>query len=352
MRAVLSLLLLVPGAYVDAAGPAPSFDVRSTLNSARELAGQNLLPAVRGADQSVYEYRLEAYPKDRGECPESAKRLADSFAAASGAETLGAVCLEDTSRGYTIAVQYRAEKKLRSVSTSGHPPIFPDAGWTSREACRGALGEETRRFERNTGLKSAAAYCFQNMFADADEWAMRIDAFGSADKAPHLGGAYVFGKVLGHSKQSFLAAIGDGMRRKGFDVSFVRYRASLAYGEIGVLYYASDRVRLKSVEYAKLASAEQCAEQLGLARAALPAAGEIISYCGAQSVSGNYEVSYMFAGEARATTPHYKRYDSYEACMAERGPELEHFRGQGRSVVGALCGRTGKDWRITFLNGK
>jgi len=352
MRAVISFVLLVSGSYAIAAQPAPSFDVHSILNTARDRASQNLLPPLKGADQGVYEHVFKAYPKETGDCPESAKKIAANFAAATGAETLGAVCLEDTKRGFTIAVQYRGEARLNVVSTAQRASIFPSAGWKSKQECNAALEEEVARFERNTGLTSVVSYCFQSEFARRDEWEMRVEGFGNAQVAPHLSGAYVFGKVLGHSKSSFLGAIKEGMQRKGLDVSFVRFRSSMAYSEIGALYYAPTRLRFENIEYAKLANAEQCQAQLGLARAALGDAQELISYCGAMSITGNYEVSYLYAGAARETTSHYKKFDSYEACMAEREPTLEHFRGQGRSVVGALCGRTDKTWKIVFLNGK
>ena len=353
MRSTLSsVLVLLSASSVRAVSPAPNFDSRAFLNTAREAVSQNPMPELRGADQQVLEHVFRSYPKDRGECPESARKIAADFAAATGAETLGAVCLADGPRGFTIAVQYRAGGKLPLVSTMGRPSVSPSAGWESKQACEAALEEETARFKRNTGLTPAASYCYQEEYARKDEWTMRIDGFGTALSSPQLGGAYVFGKVLGHSRASFLAELRSGLERSGLDVSFVRYRASMAYGEIGVLYYAPERVRLESVEYAKVADAAQCAEQLDLARAALTDANEAISYCGAMSVTGNYEVSYLFAGNARKTTSHYKKFDSYASCMADRESELEHFRGQGRSVVGALCGRTDAGWGIVFLNGK
>lgn len=352
MRAILSLLLLFAASNSFAAQAAPAFDVRSVLNTARERASQNLLPVVAGGDQGVFEHLFKSYPKERGACVDSARQIAAQFAAATGAETLGAVCLADGPRGFTIAVQYRASGKLPLVSTMGRPSVSPSAGWESKQACEGALEEETARFKRNTGLSPAASYCYQEEFARKDEWTMRIDGFGTARSAPQLSGAYVFGKVIGHSRASFLAEIRSGLERSGLDVSFVRYRASMAYGEIGVLYYAPERLRLESVEYAKVAEAAQCAEQLELARAALPDANEAISYCGAMSVTGNYEVSYIFAGAARKTTSHYKKFDSYSSCMAARESELDHFRGQGRSAAGALCGRTDNGWGIVFLNGR
>ncbi len=350
MRAVLSLVLLGLGSYSFAAQAAPSFNVGSILNTARERAAQNLLPPVKGADQDVFDHVFRSYPKDRGTCEASAKKIAADFAAATGIETLGAVCMDETDQGFDIAVQYRAASKIKAVSTAQNRGIHPASGWESKQECEDALEAESARFTKNTGLKPAAAYCHQERFPRRDEWTMRIESLGDARLSPQLTGAYVFGKVLGHSRSSFLDAIKAGMVKQGFDVSFVRYRASMAYGEIGVLYYGTERIRMESVEYVKLAEKEQCEEQLGLARAALGDSGELISYCGAMSITGNFEVSYLFAGTPRSSLQHYKKYDSYAACMAARVPTLENFRGQGRSVVGALCGRTERDWRVVLLN--
>jgi len=324
--------------------------VKRLIDTARKTT-QTVPTPKSVTDQGIYEHAFEGVPKDIGPCPEVASRLGRSFSAATGAKVQGAVCLDQNAQGFKIAVRYHSTTPLEPVTTTDPGSIYSDAGYTSREDCRQALADEKARFESHTGLKSAAAYCTQGRFARDDEWTLNITGFGKAQVSPRLDGTFVFGRVKGFSKDSFLSTVKTSLTDLGNDVSFVKLKPSIGYSELSVLYYGHERLRLDVSELAKLDTLEHCEEQLALARQALPEETTVVSYCASMQVGMPFEVTFMFPTREHGTAEAaYETHDTYESCMGAREQMAEYYRGTGREVSGALCSRQNGSWRVMLLD--
>ncbi len=351
-----SFAVLVLAAAVPAASAATiDFDrgagLRPGLETFRQAGRGDGVPAPKDS-AGYFDYEIASYPAEGGTCPAAAARLGADFTRITGVKA-EASCKDVNERGYVITVRYQAAEALTLVSTArAGSGAYGYADYRSKADCQAALPAEKDRFQRNTGLAPVVSYCLREEYAPEDAWAMRIDAFGDAARAPYLDGVFLFGRILDLSEARFLDAVRGGLSGLGADVSSVRITPSLGYSQLAVLYYAKERQRMELGQAAKVMTRGQCAEQLGLARAALgTASSALLSYCASTIALTPYEVDVLSAGPAAPAAGNaYERYDSYEACMKDRPRMEDYYRGQlGGRVLGALCGVTDGVWRAVIL---
>lgn len=330
----------------------------ATLEFDRGLPSLPLLRSIKEApvppaaqdDAGYFEYELKAYPAEGETCPAAAARLGKEMARITGLKSVDGRCADVSDKGYAITLRYQAPERLNLVSTTraGSGAYgFPD--YASKAECSAAVAGEKERFARNTGLTPLVAYCLAEEYSSG--WTLRVDGFGTADRAPHLDGTLIFGRILDLSEAQFLSAVRGGLARLGADVSVAKVRPSMGYAEVTVLYYAKERNRLETVEAAKVLTRAQCDEQLALAKRAVGSGSNtLLSYCGSTIAMAPFEVDVLTAGGGAAASNAYEHYATYEACMAGRSKMEEYYRGQlGAAVVGSLCGVEEGVWHAVIL---
>lgn len=285
-------------------------------------------------------YKLFGYPKDTGNCHEAAAQVGEAFARITGVEVIESLCEKATSYGYNLLIQYRREKPLPFVSTGADTPSLSSRGvFDKEEECRAAIATEREHFALVTGLTPVVAYCHEEKYTSDHPWLVRIDAFGEPLVRPRYDDGLIFGQILQWKESDFLAAIKAQLVVQGVDVRFVRFHGSGGMGNVTMMYYSKERVRLDVQEAAKLDKKEQCFEMLEAFGSLLQGySTPLLSFCTAQFIGG-YEVTGIFPRSMKLTLmTGPEEYKTYEECRDDRARLLEYYQKTlKRPTVGVLC---------------
>ena len=164
----------------------------------------------------------------------------------------------------------------------------------------------------------------------------------------------VFTRPDGMTRAAFLGGIEEKLRAQGVAVRFVSWTPVSGYAELGVSYYAAQRLEFVFAEPGKFDGKAQCQAALAeltpllVARTPQPLA----LYCGQQMIGG-WEAAWMFKDTpSLKTAMSSESFKTYADCMAGRARVAEHYRQSlGHQVVGSLCSREVLEyaWKVILL---
>lgn len=349
----LSLLLSYPAC---AAAQAVSVDFDALTPAALALealrAAPPQAPSFQSKDQGVREYILEGYPKGTEPCVAIAARIGADVARAAGVKVVRAYCASEDANGFVIKVAYEASEPIRPVSTLSRGGGF--GTFPGRQECEAALAIESRAFADATGLEPVVSYCLRDTRADKDAWSIRIDSFGSPQLKPQTWTVPIFTRPDGVSRAVFLGGIEQKLWAQGVPVRFVVWKPVSGYAELGVSYYAAQRLEFAFNEPAKFDAKAQCqaalVEMSPLLAARTPE--PLAFYCGQQMIGG-WELAWMFKNAPSLKTAMASdSFKSYADCLAKRAQVAEYYRQSlGHQVVGAICSREVLEfaWKVILL---
>jgi len=275
------------------------------------------------------------------DCRAKAVVLAAQFASNAPVESAVGLCTSVEAEGYEIHIRYQREERLSIVSTVragislGRPGFFE-----TLDECSALLAEELAVFEEQSGLtRLYDPYC-SNLDQSSNDtpWMFRIEAAGIAVNRPIIQSTVFFGRILGYSRETFLAAVMAGMTDLGLSPRYARVDASIGMGYLTVFSYAAERIRMETAEIAKLETVENCEIELARFKQAVAGTNTVVSFCGAQHASGRAEVTGLFLEDWQFETIHTVDYfEDYAECSANRENILGQYRSDGLEVADGLC---------------
>lgn len=304
-----------------------------------------------------YTHELTGIPSEEptaDECRAHASILAEEFASRSPVESAVGLCASVDELSYDVHIRYQSEDRLQIVSTlRGGFTLGQYGFFASQEDCAAVLIAEQTEFESQTGLTSLyTPYCTDmGGFGNDTPWMFRVEATGETEIKPYLGSAAFFGQIMNYSRESFIDAAMDGMTNLGLFPRYARIDSSIGLGYLTVLSYGAARQRFESAEIAKLKTEETCELELARFKQAIEGSNTILTYCGAQHVTGRIEVSGMFLQNRQfETIESVDHFEDYESCSASREDVLSQYRSDGLAAVDGLCSVDQDDrWSVVLL---
>ena len=319
------------------------------------LGGTSLL-ADPATEQGVFEYRLNNYPRQTGDCHDVAARLGNRFGTASGKEVVQAICVSETDAEWDFLIRYRSDKAVTPVSTlPRYFGVAPGGRFKDRQACEDQLSGLVAEFEAATELTATISYCGRVLASSRYPYAARIDSFGEPKLSPVISSYLIFGVPKGITGAEYEERLRNSLESKGAQFSGFVIHSNIAYASVVVHYYAKEKLKFEMLEYTKTDTAAQCFLQVKeleniFADTANPPA---LVNCGYVHVGGQSEVNALFIGEIPLRNRMaIEKFNSFNACSAERDRLVNHYKNTlGQDIRGGLCSRQkmGRQYQVVLF---
>lgn len=305
--------------------------------------------ATAYATPRTFIYRVSGLV-DMGDCHAVATEMGQTFQTVTGITPETAVCTDIGATTSSYEITYKAEERLRLISTNDR--TMSDGIYGDLADCRADVAAEAAYFEQATGLAPVVANCARLPYEREHPFFIRIDSFGEATMRPFHSWSLMVARPLGMDLDDLEAEIFQVLQSRDIDVRSVKIVRSI-YGDTYISYYAEDRINFDFIDMAQIRTRAQCDEQLELMRnithtRSLP---PVVMFC-ADSGGGGYVVQALYANiPERVLSNSAERFTSYDTCMQERSTIMADYdvRNPG-SVAGGLCTVELGVWRVRLIN--
>lgn len=310
----------------------------SSTPIATRLVGAVLLVAASTpalAEDRLYAYRINGYPA-AGDCHAVAATIERDFVAATGIANATGRCADITPTQFAMEITYLAEAPLKLVSTEDGS-IGSNGVYARLATCELAVQREKDHFEAATGLTAVVAYC-QRLESNAGRpYVARVDGFGEPTVRPFISWTMLLDPPATTTVEDLEADVEAAFRARGFDVRSLRISQGF-YGDAYLRYYAEEKIRITSDEMARLATLDDCAEQMEIAQR-MPHAQvlpPLAVYC-ASGLSSYYVKGFYQDLPSRTSLDSAERFPTYAACQRGRAALVSAYATRMGAISDGLC---------------
>ncbi|MEY4630499.1 MAG: hypothetical protein RIQ81_619 [Pseudomonadota bacterium] len=330
--------------------------------SATAMAALAVANAAFAGEETQGSYRLRDIPAQEGQsCEEFAMNLGQQLkdyvgGSIAGFDVLETRCFQDIStmpapkNAWNVEITYAGDAQLKRVSTNDTGVSMFQPAYKDRESCEAGMAAEIPQFERQTGLTKFFAYCTAPRYT-SDGWEVSIEAFGTPRNRPFSDNLPVFGKIVGHTWESFTAMLSAGLAKFGFELAQAEMSSKLAFAEVVFRYYGDRSLSPHGHEVAYIPTPEQCLAEVTRVQTALDQAGfkTLGVFCWGDRVQGLTQLEIATDGDRalRLAQPE-TTYETWEVCEASREGVADNYRNRYKhNVIAALCNY---DWKNKYFN--
>ena len=240
---------------------------------------------------------------------------------------------------WNIAITYEATAALSIISTYDEFSVQGHPEFTKRDGCAAVVKDEVTRFTRITKLPAFASYCRVPSSRDG-AWNAVVLGFGNAEIQPFTASVNLFGSIVGHSADSFIAMVKQGMTKIGVELGLASVTGKLAYSTLVMNYYSKEKVRFDNTLVATFATKEACSAEVATGVKALADAGVVNVGTFCQAVFSNeIELTTIRDDRSKLTLSESdKLYDTNELCLQDKAAVVEHYRKDlKRDIKAGFC---------------
>jgi hypothetical protein len=241
---------------------------------------------------------------------------------------------------WNLELTYRSDRPMNFVTAGLTGTAYPTDYATEKE-CSDALDLERSKFETNTGLKAFKTYCripiFQRM-----GWNLEVIGFGQPAKQPYSTAANLMGKIIAHTRDSFLSMVTTKFTQRDMDVAHVVIINRMPAAALSLRYYAKTSVKMSEFELMGATDKNTCLETVEQVQADFNTAQfeEYGTYCSQSHLDNSvYTVNALMPNESNFSiikTSHF--FADQDSCAAQKPGVVDHYRNDlNVNVTSAYC---------------
>ncbi len=314
------------------------------------------------ASAGVFSIRMRGFAdrQPTSECLSQLSEIADEFVAQSAVTLMDISCVTDEWKLTEARITYSAQEPVNTYSTDFE--FEGGAGWYNTPAdCLAGLQREIEVFQRQTGLRPFAHYCYRAPTLDSPVYRSEIFAVNKAPGNP-INRRFVSSVPLGHQvidPQNLNSFLRTSASQFGIELVNTRIAPEIAAWGIRVAYYGPKRIAIRAreigfhVQDTSTTGSPTCEDAAAAANAEWPDENIPASFF-CSLVGNNVERLFMtwwsengFADDDFTLTDLTPDYPGYAACDSEKTRVVQGLRDAGEKLMLAICDLDGPPpWNI------